>query len=178
MLASSSARRWRSPWKWRMSPPTLKAGPSATISTARASPSPSRAVTAASSSLTHTGSMALRASARTIRSRATPLADETANLEPIRLADDVEHDLVGAGPDAVEADVAQHPFDPVLRHVARAAVDLDALVGHVPRRLGGEELGHRDLPHRVVTPGVGPGGAVDELLRRLQPGGHGGDLVA
>src|SRR5437660_4799814 len=113
-----------------MSPPTLKAGPSATISTARASPSASRALTAASSSLTHTGSMALRASGRIIRNRATLPADEMANLEPIRLADDVEHDLVGAGSDAVEADVAQHPFDAVLRHVAGTAVDLDALVGH------------------------------------------------
>src|SRR5581483_1043194 len=178
MSSSSSASRPDWARKWRMSPPTVNDGPSAEISRARAEPSASTAARAAPNSSTQTGSMPLRPSPHTMRSRATPPDDETANLEPIGLADDVEHDLVGAGADAVQADVAQHPFDAVLGHVAGAAVDLDALVDDVPGRLGGEELGHGDLPHRVVAPGVGPGRAVDQLLRRFQLRGHGGDLVA
>src|SRR3954449_3737316 len=62
--------------------------------------------------------------------------------DPVRLADDVEQDLVGAGADPVQADVAVDARDVVLVHVARAAVDLHALVGDLGCDLGGVELGH------------------------------------
>src|SRR4051812_23726037 len=54
-------------------------------------------------------------------------------LEPVGAADHVEHDLVRARADAVEAHVAPHALHAVLLHVAGAAVDLDALVGHLDR---------------------------------------------
>src|SRR5439155_10730789 len=54
-------------------------------------------------------------------------------LEAIRPPDDVEHDLVGAGADPVQAHVAPDALDAVLLHVAGAAVDLDALVGDLDR---------------------------------------------
>ena len=44
-------------------------------------------------------------------------------------SDDVQHDFVGPGADAVEALVAVGPLDLVFLHVAVAAEDLDALVG-------------------------------------------------
>ena len=50
-------------------------------------------------------------------------------LEPVAAPDHLEHDLVGAGADAVEAGVAVGALDLVLLHVAVAAVDLDAVVG-------------------------------------------------
>src|SRR4051812_42186852 len=116
MSRSSSAIRWRWALKCRMSPPTVKAGPSAEISRARADPPPSTSSRAASSSAHHRGSMALRDSAHTIRSRATSPATDTVkrSSETKGLADHVEEDLVGAGADAVEPQVAQHPFDAVL----------------------------------------------------------------
>src|SRR5205085_8916363 len=44
--------------------------------------------------------------------------------EAIRAPDDVEHDLVRPGADAVQARVAPDALDPVLDHVTGAAVDL------------------------------------------------------
>jgi Bacterial regulatory proteins, lacI family len=49
--------------------------------------------------------------------------------QTVRAPDHVQHDLVGAGADPVQAQVAPHALDPVLLHVAGAAVDLQALVG-------------------------------------------------
>ena len=60
---------------------------------------------------------------------AGPVEAKAAGLEPVAAADHLEHDLVGAGADAVEAGVAVGALDLVLLHVAVAAVDLDALVG-------------------------------------------------
>jgi GNAT superfamily N-acetyltransferase len=54
-------------------------------------------------------------------------------LESVGAADHVEHDLVGAGADAVQAHVAPDALDAVLDHVAGAAVDLDAFVGDFAR---------------------------------------------
>src|SRR5439155_22373979 len=99
-------------------------------------------------------------------------------LQPVRAPDDVEHDLVGAGADAVESHVAPDALDPVLLHVARAAVDLDALVGDLDRDARGVELGHRDLAHGVLAVVVAPGGRVDHLAGRLDLGRHLGELVA
>ena len=50
-------------------------------------------------------------------------------LEPVAAPDHLEHDLVGAGADPVEAGVAVGALDLVLLHVAVAAVDLDRVVG-------------------------------------------------
>src|SRR4249920_1759059 len=99
-------------------------------------------------------------------------------LEPVALADYVEHHLVGAGADAVEADVAVGALDLVLLHVAVATEDLDALVGDFAGDPRGEELRHGDLAHRVLAVAEAPGGRVGELLRRLGLGRHLGELVA
>src|SRR3954453_15028205 len=98
-------------------------------------------------------------------------------LEAIRPADDVEHDLVRAGADAVQAHVAPHALDAVLLHVAPAAVDLDALVGALDRDAGGVELGHGDLAHRVLAALEPPGRDVHELARRLDLRRHLRELV-
>src|SRR3954451_10100168 len=99
-------------------------------------------------------------------------------LEPVRAAARAEHDLVCAGPDAVEPQVAPRALDAVLLHVARAAMDLDALVGHLDRDLRRVELGHRNLAHRVLAVLEAPGGGVDQLARGLDLRGHVGELVA
>src|SRR3954453_21448055 len=115
----------------------------------------------------------------------TPEAEEHAcvaangrtRLDPVAAPYDVEHDLVGPGADAVQAHVAPDALDPVLAHVAGAAVDLDALVGDLhgdPRRV---QLRHRDLAHRVLAVVEPPGGHVHELARRLDLRGHVGELV-
>src|SRR3954451_23314123 len=99
-------------------------------------------------------------------------------LEAIGPSDDVEHDLVGARADAVEAHVAPHALDAVLLHVAGAAVDLDALVGDLdgdPRRV---QLGHRDLAHRVLAVLEAPRRDVDHLAGGLDLGRHLRELVA
>src|SRR3954470_24385622 len=100
-----------------------------------------------------------------------------ARLNPVRAPDDLEHDLVGAGTDAVEAHVAPDPLHAVLLHVAGAAVDLDALVGHLDGDPRCVELGHRDLAHRVLAVLVPPGRGVDHLACGLDLGGHLGELV-
>ena len=61
-------------------------------------------------------------------------------LQPVAAADHLEHDLVGAGADPVQAAVAVGALDLVLLHVAVAAVDLDALVRDVADQPRGEEL--------------------------------------
>src|SRR3954469_18549758 len=98
--------------------------------------------------------------------------------EAVAAADHVEHDLVGAGPDAVEPHVAPDPLDAVLLHVAGTAVDLDALVGHLDGDARGVELGHRDLADRVLAVLEAPGRRVDHLPRRLDLRRHLGELVA
>src|SRR5438270_13928259 len=82
-------------------------------------------------------------------------------LDPVRAADHLEHDLVGAGPDAVEAQVAPHALDAVLLHVAVAAMDLDALVGDLDGDARGVQLRHRDLAHGVLVVLEPPSGRVD-----------------
>src|SRR3954453_4176099 len=107
------------------------------------------------------------------RAKKTPL-----DLQPVAPPDHVEHYLVGSGADAVEADVAVGALDLVLLHVAVAAEDLDALVGDLAGDARGEELRHRDLPHRVLAVAEAPGGRVGELLRRFGLRRHLGELVA
>src|SRR5256885_3997956 len=48
-------------------------------------------------------------------------------LQPVATPDHVQHDLVGAGADPVETNVAVGALDLVLLHVAVAAEDLHAL---------------------------------------------------
>src|SRR5215211_8100084 len=98
-------------------------------------------------------------------------------LKPVRAADHLEHDLVGACADAVQADVAIGALDLVLLHVAIATEDLDALVGDLAAHAGGHQLHHRDLAHRVLAIGVAPRGDVVELLRGLDLRRHVGELV-
>src|SRR5450631_375368 len=92
-------------------------------------------------------------------------------------AEDVAHDLVAAPSDRPEAGVAGGALDPVLAHVAGAAVYLQALVHQLERRALGEQLRHRHLAQRVLSgdetaqrvvgdaaAGVRGGGEVDELV--------------
>src|SRR4051794_30234263 len=62
-------------------------------------------------------------------------------LEALAPAGVVDHYLVGARADAVQAHVAARALDGVLLHVARAAVDLDALVGGIDGDARGVQLG-------------------------------------
>src|SRR5256885_2261218 len=52
-------------------------------------------------------------------------------LQPEQLPEDLLHDLVGTATDRPEAGVAGGSLHVVLAHVARAAVDLDGVVGNV-----------------------------------------------
>src|SRR4051812_43514099 len=99
-------------------------------------------------------------------------------LQPVRAPDDVEHDLVRARADPVQAHVAPHALDAVLLHVARAAVDLDALVGDLDRDARGVELRHRDLADGVLAVLEAPCRHVHELARRLDLRRHLRELVA
>src|SRR3954452_2287104 len=110
--------------------------------------------------------------------RAARRAAREAVSEPVRAPDEIEHDLVRAGPDAVETQVAPDSLDPVLAHVAGAAVDLDALVGDLDGDPRGVELGHRDLAHGVFAVRMTPGGRVDHLARGLDLRRHLRELVA
>src|SRR6266516_7697747 len=106
------------------------------------------------------------------------LATDVNPLQPVAAPDDVEHDLVGAGADPVQTNVAVGALDLVLLHVAVAAEDLDALVGALAADPGGEQLHFGDLAHRVLAVGVAPGDHVVELLRGFDLGCHLGELVA
>src|SRR5438270_11840230 len=98
-------------------------------------------------------------------------------LEPVRAPDHVEHDLVGAGADAVQPQVAPGALDAVLLHVAGPAVDLDALVRDLHCGACGEQLRDRDLAYGVVAVLEPPRGRVDELTGGFDLGGHLGELV-
>src|SRR3712207_1721324 len=113
----------------------------------------------------------------TLSSR-TPMDPFRLRLQAVRAADDLEHDLVGARADAVQAQVAPGALHAVLAHVAGAPVDLQALVGDLAGDARREQLGHRDLAHRVLAVGEAPGGRVVELARGLELGRHLGELVA
>src|ERR687891_1035704 len=80
-----------------------------------------------------------------------PAPTRARSSEPVRAPDHVEHHLVGARSDPVQAQVAPGALDAVLLHVARAAVDLEALVRDLAGHAGGVELGHRDLAHGVLA---------------------------
>src|SRR6185312_3831740 len=83
--------------------------------------------------------------------------------EAVRAADHLEHDLVAAGPDPVQPQIAPGTLDPVLLHVAVPAVDLDALVGHLDGDPSRVQLGHGDLAHRIFAVLKAPCGRVDHL---------------
>src|SRR4051795_3024670 len=91
-------------------------------------------------------------------------------LNAVRAPNDVEHDLVRPGTDAIQAHIPPDALHPVLLHVARAAVDLDALVRHLDRDPRRVELGHRDLADRVLAVLVAPGRGVDHLAGGLDLG--------
>ena len=57
-------------------------------------------------------------------------------------------------------------------------MQLHRVVGDPVRDLGGQELGHRDLPHALLAGGVEPRGVVDELPGRFEVGRELGDAMA
>src|SRR2546427_5996896 len=85
---------------------------------------------------------------------ATRSGAPTPGLEVELLGDDLLHDLAGAAADREEPDGAREALDRVLAHVPVAAVELHAVVGDAVGHLGGEELDHGDLAHRLVAVGV------------------------
>src|ERR1700727_2301577 len=87
-------------------------------------------------------------------------AHTCAARQPVGWADLVDHDLIRSRADSVQACVAPDALDAVLRHVARATVDLDAFVGDFAEYARGCELGHRDLAHGVLAVGQAPSGHV------------------
>src|SRR5438477_1397421 len=101
----------------------------------------------------------------------------TSHLKPVGPPDHVEHYLVGPGSDPVQPQVAPGALDAVLLHVAGAAVDLDALVGHLDGDPRGVQLGHRDLPYGVLAVLEPPRRRIDELPRGLDLRGHVRELV-
>src|ERR1700761_103189 len=144
-------------------------------STARSSPpSPATSTAAGSAARVPGPSRAGPApsAGRRIRVSLTP-----SSLQPVAAADHVEHHLVGAGTDPVEADVAVGALDLVLLHVAVAAEDLDRVVGDLAGDAGGVQLRHRDLAHRVLAVGEAPGGRIGQRLGGLGLRRHLGDLV-
>src|ERR1700722_17966210 len=84
-------------------------------------------------------------------SRFAQLGRDRASSERERAAEDLAHDLVAAAADRAKASVARRALDPVLAHVARAAVDLQALVHQLERRALGDQLGHRHLRDRLLA---------------------------
>src|SRR5215212_5913803 len=90
--------------------------------------------------------------------------------QSVAAADHFEHDLVGAGTDAVQPHVAVGALDLVFLHIAIAAHYLDALVGDLAGHARREQLHLGDLADRVFTVGVPPRDHVVELLRGLDLG--------
>src|SRR5205807_2932951 len=107
--------------------------------------------TSASAAIASTSEVPRRAIDRDPTRVAAPKATRAGGLQAVRAADHVEHDLVRARADPVEAHVAPRALDSVLLHVSGAAVDLDALVAHLAGNARGMQLGHRDLAHRVLA---------------------------
>src|SRR4051794_9443998 len=90
--------------------------------------------------------------------------------------DELLHDLVGAGPDLGYPGVPPGACDPVLVHVAVAAVQLDALVEDVVLHLGAPPLGLGRVDRGQLPGGVGPHALVDEGLGDVDLGLQLGDL--
>src|SRR5437588_12339232 len=103
-----------------------------------------------------------------VSSEASPNARVRAapDLQAEHAPDDLLHDLGAPAADRAEPSVAPRSLHGKLHHVAVSPVDLQALVGHLPRELRGEPLGHRYL-HR----GVLPGDDLTERVVRERPGG-------
>ena len=88
------------------------------------------------------------------------------------------HDLVGAAADRAQARVARGALDPVLDHVAGAAVDLQARVGDVERGALREELRLGHLAQRVLAADEEAQRVVGQRAARLDQRRHLGELVA
>src|SRR5439155_7965900 len=118
-----------------------------------------------------------------MRSRVTcPMATKsgalTPGLEVELLGDDLLHDLAGAAADREEPDVAREALDRVLAHVPVAAVQLHAVVGDAVGHLGGEELDHGHLAHRLAAVRVVLARRIGEPPPGLDERGEVGELVA
>ena len=92
--------------------------------------------------------------------------------------DERVHDLVRALDDDVDARVAPHALDVVLRHVALAAHDLDRVVDHAVAELAAEDLAHRRLEHDVLVVAVEePGRHVEHRVGRVDERRHARELL-
>src|SRR6478609_9833956 len=91
-------------------------------------------------------------------------------------ADELLHDLVGAGPDLGDAGVPPGAGDAVLVHEAVAAVELHALVEHVVLHLRRPPLGLGRVDRGELALGVRHDAVVDVRLGHLELGLHLGDL--
>src|SRR3989475_12644169 len=140
--------------------------------------SPSRCAVTAAKRAAPPGRVASPMRSRVTCPTATKSGALTPGLEVELLGDDLLHDLAGAAADREEPDVAREALDRVLAHVPVAAVQLHAVVGDAVGHLGGEELDHGHLAHRLAAVRV-------VLARRIgapPPGfderGEVGELVA
>src|SRR2546423_1773419 len=89
-----------------------------------------------------------------------------------RAPEDLAHDLVAAAADRPQARVARGALDPVLAHVAGAAVDLQAGVHQLEARSLGEQLGHRDLADRLLARDEAAQGVVGDAAAGVDLGGR------
>src|SRR5258708_39816642 len=74
--------------------------------------------------------------------------------------------------------IAGRSLDPVLAHVTRAAMDLEAFVRQLKRRSLGQQLGHRDLPQGLLARDESPQGVIGDASACVHRSGHVREAVA
>jgi hypothetical protein len=92
--------------------------------------------------------------------------------------EDLAQDLVAAAADRPEAGVAGGALDPLLAHVAGAAVDLQAGVHQLVGGALGEQLRHRYLLQRFLAGHEAAQRVVGDAAAGVHRGGQIGELVA
>src|SRR5205085_11472840 len=98
-------------------------------------------------------------------------------LQAQLLPQDLLHDLVRPAPDGTESRITRRALYSVLLHVARAAEDLQRVVGLLEGCALGHQLRHRHLADCVDAPVEEPQRVVRQGATRLQPDGHSGDAM-
>src|SRR5271163_1636501 len=102
----------------------------------------------------------------------TDFVNDLVRLQAEAAGDDFFLDLGGAAEDRLDAAVGPEAADPVLAHVTVAAVQLHAPVGDAVAQLGVPPFDHRRLFGAQPVGAVLGNGAVGELARHRDLGGH------
>ena len=101
---------------------------------------------------------------------------DTSSLQQLP-RDEQAHHLIGAFQNAMHAQIAPEAFDRIVAQIAIAAEHLQRAVRHAAARVGGKTLGHGGKAGLVRRArGDLAGGGVEQRARRLQFGGHIGQL--